>query len=260
MGISAALIGLGSWLTAGAATGIIAGAIGGAVVGAAIGGLTAAIAGGNILEGVLFGAVGGAISGGIGAWAGGGVSGAGMAVEGAEAAGYATQHIPGAAGTVATTTSSISSGLSTIGTNMIKEGGQKVIGTVIEKGLHGYLGAEAGEAAGEAALALSAQEHEQRMEQIAASDRGFDPAGMANVAVRRKELELQRQQYEEGRDVLAKEKAEMRESFKGYGQRQVALEAPEVPGTSLLTKREDVGAALATPTIPSVAALKEEVA
>lgn len=74
--MAAALVGLGSWITAGYATGIAAGMIGSAIVGAAIGGITAAITGGSIGKGLLFGAIGGAVLGGIGAWANGATWGA----------------------------------------------------------------------------------------------------------------------------------------------------------------------------------------
>ncbi|MBV5342761.1 hypothetical protein JZU68_03800 [bacterium] len=65
MGLEGAAIAVGSFVTAGFATGVTAGIIGSAVIGAAIGGLTAAVMGGDIGQGMLFGAIGGAVLGAV---------------------------------------------------------------------------------------------------------------------------------------------------------------------------------------------------
>jgi hypothetical protein len=205
-GVLSVLGATGAWAAAG---GIVAGIVGGAIVGAAIGGLSAAVMGGNVLEGMLFGAIGGAVTGGVSAWAAGGsFAGAGAAsteaAVSAEVAGYTggTQGI-GTAG------ESLSTGsfLSNIGTSA-KETGQSVTASFLKDAIGGYMQGEAEDEAREAAIKAQEVANQQQLDVIAASKRGFDPAGMAGVNLRREEFQEQTRQYKEGReDVLRSEAA-----------------------------------------------------
>ena len=209
----------GAWAAAG---GIVAGIVGGAVVGAAIGGLSAAIMGGNVLEGMLFGAIGGAVTGGVSAWAAGGtfsgISGAGMAAEGVEAAGYATQHIGEAAGAVQQSTSSLMSGVGSKTLEMATNQGGSIVSDFIKEGIGGWMDAEAGQDTSDAALMLAREKMQHEKDITAmniAGQRGFDPAGMANVAARREELELERTKYKEGREDIQQAKEQRGAALSG---------------------------------------------
>lgn len=168
MGIGAAMVGLGTWITAGVATGITAGAIGGAIIGAAIGGLTAAVTGGSIGKGMLFGAVGGAVTGGISGYLGAGVS-AGTA-GGAGATGWGGASISSTVTTpsvltagnslggqaVATSATSASTALESIGGEVVAKG--------VVAGIEGYMGNEAQKDAQKFADEQSALAHERNKE------------------------------------------------------------------------------------------------
>jgi len=144
---AAAAVAGGAALAGGMA--LAAGAIGGALIGAAVGGLTAAVMGGDIGKGMLFGAVGGAVTGGLsGYMASPGLSGASMAVEGADSAGYMTQHVAEAQGVVQTAggASGASGGgwsatLKETGKGLMKEVGGSVISEAA-KGVMASWGAE----------------------------------------------------------------------------------------------------------------------
>jgi len=221
------------WLGSGT---LAAGMVSGALVGAAIGGLSTAVLGGNILEGVLFGAIGGAVTGGLGTLFSG-AGGAGTLSSGAGGA-VSTGVVAPPIAPVVTGTVSIGNKLASLGGTMLEKGASAIGGHVVTGGLQAYLAGDAQEVAGEQALALSAQEHEQSMLQIAAANKGFDPANMASVNVRTEELASARKQYTEGRDLLAAEKATRLENIKGYGGRGVALAPSSENGESVLTAKE----------------------
>lgn len=109
--ITAALVAVGSAVTAGAVTGATTAVIGGAVIGAAVGGVVSAIRGGNILKGVLVGGL-------IGAAAGGGLaalSGTGAVEAGAAGAVDAATAEAGAAGTAGAVGSTAVPAVETVG-------------------------------------------------------------------------------------------------------------------------------------------------
>lgn len=198
----------GAWAAAG---GVVAGIVGGAVVGAAIGGLSAAVMGGDVLEGMLFGAVGGAVTGGISAYAAGGS----WAGAGASATGNTTSAVSGQVasytgssqgiGSITSSTTSTSTFLSGVGSTA-KETGQSVTASFLKDSISGYMQSETEKEALAYQRERDAASRQHDLDVIAAnaaSQRGFDPAGMANVNLREKEFNEQTRQYKQGReDVL----------------------------------------------------------
>lgn len=146
-----------------------------AIVGAVVGGLTAAITGGDVGMGVLVGAIGGAVGGavmgavgyGVGAL-GNATTGASMAAEGVESAGYATQHVAGAAGEVSTGGGGFVEGLGNIlGSGGTGEVGGVGVGEMLVQGVgaagKAMLASKSAEDAREAAASEAALDRETRI-------------------------------------------------------------------------------------------------
>lgn len=93
--VIAAVTAVGSFITAGAATGAVAATVGGAVVGAAVGGVVSAVSGGNVLKGALTGGLVGGLAGGLGSALSGGAGTAASSLAGESGA------LAGAAGRTA---------------------------------------------------------------------------------------------------------------------------------------------------------------
>lgn len=224
MGIEIALGAVGSFVTAGLATGVTAAVIGGAVIGAAIGGLTAAITDGDIGKGMLFGAIGGAVTGGVASLAGGGggaISGTTSSIGGgtttfAEVAGASAGGIWEAGGT--TIASSVlaeggvagaTQGLAAAGATGVLDsiGAQVGIGALTQ-GVKGYLmaGASEDQAESQAQQTKEIMETkleqqrlagEQAMEQLKYQRENLSEADKLTADLRTSELEQRRVEFAE---------------------------------------------------------------